>query len=50
MLKFIGICIILWCLFHWWIIPLVSSVKTKAENASLKRELARMEEQMKRYR
>lgn len=41
MIKFLIICVVIWCLMHWWIIPLMCSVKRSSENKALKRELGR---------
>lgn len=49
MFKFIAICVIIWIMFHWWLVPLINSVKKSAENSSLKRELQRLERRLDRY-
>lgn len=49
MFKFIAICVIIWLLCHWWLVPLINSVKKSTENSSLKREIQRLEHRLDRY-
>ena len=47
MIKFIVILMLLWLFSHWWLVPIINSIKKATENRCLREENRKLEDMLR---